>query len=1371
MNYRIAFILRGVALLAVLPTSVYGQQDRIIGRVDSLQPLALRGNVNPNANVQFDTGPIDPSMRLNHVMLMLKRSDAQQAALDQLLADQQNRSSPNYHNWLTPEQFGDRFAISPNDTAQLSSWLQSQGLVVDEVARSRNWIWFSGTAGQVQTALHTTIRHYRVDGELHFANADEPSVPASIGPLVIGILGLDDFQPKSPQNNSHRLYTSPNGGHLLAPDDFATIYDLFPLYNGGFDGSGQKIVVIGRSDVALADIQLFRKFFNLPMNDPQLLLVPGSSDPGTNGVSPGDELEADLDIEWSGAVARNASIIYVYSTNVATISIPYAIDQNLAPIITYSFGGCEQQKSPNTISTTRALAQQANAQGVTWLASSGDSGAAGCDPDFSNPVASYGLGVSFPASLPEVTGVGGTEFVGGGTYWSTSNSINFASALSYIPEQGWNDSGSNGLASSGGGFSTLFAQPTWQTGPGVPNGSGRTVPDVSLSAGGDGVGYLIVEGGQLALVEGTSAATPTFAGILALVNQYQLANGEQTQSGQGNINPNLYSLAQTAANVFHDITTGNNIVPCRLGTPGCSAAGMLGYAAGPGYDLVTGLGSVDGYNLAGALATQWSIPAITLLNPSNVIAGGTFTLAVTGTGFGSGSVVQWMGASLPTTFISGTYLLATVSAALIAVPGSAPVTVLGAHGTSAPSSVVVSPSFGAIFNSQRVTTTPPPASSGCGVTPPAVNSFQGTTATVYLYFLTTLTLSDQLSFDWVAPNGAVVLGISGDNPVPGAGYFCFTRESLPLGNLPFSNIGGTWQARVFDKGILLFSIPFTVDLPLGGQSFSASASGGSVTFTLPAGFPWIATSTANWITFTGSGSGLGSGTLNYQVAANSGTDRSGVITIGDYGFTVEQEAASIFGLSLIGSMPHIAAQENWTTTFTMVNNTSLSNQARLNLFGSNIDASGSGNPLLLPLSFPQQPGFGSLLGASLDNTLAPFASWIVGTTEETAGAVQTGSAQALATGALGGFAIFHRISDNQEAVVPLTPGAPNAPSYLLSFDNTNGIVTAAAVANVATQAANLGYIIRDDTGAKIASGSISLPGSGQTSFDLPDPVNGFPATVGIRGTVEFDTPPGGQISVLGIRNTPQVTATGTVTTLTTVPALANVATGGGSFAFVASGGDGWQTTFVLVNAGSAPAPATLRFRDPNGNPLPLPISYPQIGAVVTNVSSISPTIAAGATLLVQSTGAPSLLTGSAQLTSAGNVSGFVIFRHNGQEAVVPMESRNASAYLLAFDNTNGTATGIAVNNVSASVSPVNIPVVVRNDSGAQLATHTLTLAANGGLSGDLAETLNGQILFPETANIRGTVEFDAPSATVQIGVIGIRTPATQTYTSLPALVK
>jgi hypothetical protein len=261
------------------------------------------------------------------------------------------------------------------------------------------------------------------------------------------------------------------------------------------------------------------------------------------------------------------------------------------------------------------------------------------------------------------------------------------------------------------------------------------------------------------------------------------------------------------------------------------------------------------------------------------------------------------------------------------------------------------------------------------------------------------------------------------------------------------------------------------------------------------------------------------------------------------------------------------------------------------------------------------------------------------------------------------------------------------------------------------------------------------------------------------GTVEFDTPAGGQISILGIRFSPPNNA------LTTIPALANIGIGGGSIAHLASGGDGWETTFVLVNTGINSAEATLSFfNDVTGSPLSLPITYVQAGNN-TVASSITQTLAAGAMLIVASAGPPQLLTGSAQLSTNGHVTGFVIFRHNDQEAVVPLESRRTAGYIIAFDNTNGTATGVALNAVSAQ--QVNVPVVVRDETGVKIETDTITLNANG----HYAFTL-GSDRYPATANIRGTIEFDTPAG-AQIGALGIRIPkgAAHTYTTLPALAK
>ncbi len=365
----------------------------------------------------------------------------------------------------------------------------------------------------------------------------------------------------------------------------------------------------------------------------------------------------------------------------------------------------------------------------------------------------------------------------------------------------------------------------------------------------------------------------------------------------------------------------------------------------------------------------------------------------------------------------------------------------------------------------------------------------------------------------------------------------------------------------------------------GAQEFSVLGGTGTVTVTAPTGCAWSATNAVSFVTFTGATSGNGNGTVTFQVAANSGGDRSGSFTVAGLSFVVGQQSATVTGLNFIGSMPHMAAQENWTTTFTLVNTSAASTQTRLSFIGDN------GSALPLTLDFPQPPALNGLLAASIDNTIASNASLVVQTAGPQVPPVQTGSAQIAATGATAGFAIFHLIPGAQEAVVPLE--TRNASSYLLAFDNTNGVVLGIAVANISTQAATIQVVIRDNTGIQIASGALpALAAGGHTAFVLSDL---FPVTANKNGTVEFDTPSGGQISVLGIRTTPL----GTSNTLTTIPALANIGTGGGSIAHIAVS-NGWQTTFVLVNAGTTPSLANLNFFDDNGKPLPLSVIIPAV---------------------------------------------------------------------------------------------------------------------------------------------------------------------------------
>ena len=506
-------------------------------------------------------------------------------------------------------------------------------------------------------------------------------------------------------------------------------------------------------------------------------------------------------------------------------------------------------------------------------------------------------------------------------------------------------------------------------------------------------------------------------------------------------------------------------------------------------------------------------------------------------------------------------------------------------------------------------------------------------------------------------------------------------------------------------------------------------------------FSMVFTGGTLWANFYGSGFG----TINTSNGAQT------LVSTG--------KVSAFFGLApyplaapappFIGSMPHLAAEGGWTTTFTLVNKGTTAASAEISFFGPN------GGPLSLPINLPQTSS--STTASSVNQTLAPNASFIMQATGPANVPYLEGSAQlasTAATGTLDGFAIFHFGPSEQEAVVPMETRA--ASSYLLAFDNTNSVLTGVAIANVASASASIPVIIRDEKGNQLSSTSLLLAANGHTSFVLTDPAVGFPVTTNRRGTVEFDTPAGSKISVLGIRF-----AGGTITT---IPSLANVGTSGGLMAHLASGA-GWQTTFALVNSGTTAASATLNFFADSGSAQSLPLTILETG-VASNASSMTQILAPGASVWIQSA-APAtsgLLPGSAQLTTTGNVSGYAIFRYNpnGQEAVVPMESRNASGYLIAFDNTNDTVTGVAINSISSQVA--NISVVIRDDTGNQIGTGSIPLNANGHTSFILTTQ------YPTTANIRGTVEFDTPAG-AEISVLGIRSPPALTFTTLPPLAK
>ena len=573
----------------------------------------------------MDRGRADGGQRLSRITVNLQRTAERQAALERLLQEQEDPASPNYRRWLTPEEFGARFGLAPEAVERAAAWLRAQGLRVASIARGGGWIVASGSVAQAERAFHTEIHRYEAGGRMHYAPAGPVEIPAELRGLAGSVRGLDDFGWEAPRR-WQTLYTASNGTHMLAPGDVANIYGIAHLQAGpnAPKGAGQKIAVAGQSAIDPADIRLFRSTFGLSKNEPTAILA--GDDPGIDRDGPLQE--ADADIEWAGAIAPDAQVVYVYAADVLD-AVQYAIDQNVAPVISLSYGTCETNLSRELVLAAQALAQQANAQGITWVGASGDTGA-GCDQKLP---ATHGLGVLVPVSIPEVTGVGGTEFNEGGqdyNYWEPYGAQvgPYTTAFGYIPETAWNDSTSVAAYAGGGGASVVFAKPAWQTGPGVPDNGARNVPDLSFSASEAHDPYLVVTGGQTYAYGGTSVAAPLFAGVLALANQV-VAASDSGPAGLGNVNPSLYALAQPTGPVpitpFRDITTGNNMVACATGTPDC-VNGTMGYAAGPGYDQVTGLGSlyVEGFVLGYRIATVTALQ----ISPTQLMTGGSVTWTV-----------------------------------------------------------------------------------------------------------------------------------------------------------------------------------------------------------------------------------------------------------------------------------------------------------------------------------------------------------------------------------------------------------------------------------------------------------------------------------------------------------------------------------------------------------------------------------------------------------------------------------------------------------------------------------------------------------------------------------------------------------------------
>ncbi len=654
------------ALLSLVSVQTALSQTRIASVVNNNERVAVRGTTPALIKTSTDTGRMTAGQNLGRMILQLAPSPEQDQAAAKFVKALHDPSSPSYHKWLTPAQFGQLYGVSDFDAAQVQHWLQSRGLTVHEVAQSHRFIVFSGTVSQVEDAFATQMHTYSYKNTTFISNSTDIQIPAALQPVVKGVVRLHS-DPHTPNafmggkvyfKKSPGLFSFSDGSHYLTPADFAKIYDLQPLYDAGIDGTGQTIAIVGRSNIDPQDISDFRSILGLPANPPQVIV---------NGDDPGmtfDDLpEATLDVTWSGAVAPMATIMFVVSqSNFADgvdVSAAYIVDHNVAPVMSTSYGSCEQNMGTVATGFYNSLWQQAAAEGITSFVSAGDNGGAGCDSPGAGLYAT-GLAVNGIASTPYNVAVGGTQFDdtdNPSAYWSDTNDPTTGlSALGYIPEKVWNESSADPnyplLWAAGGGVSTLYAKPDWQSAPGVPNDGMRDLPDLSLTAAGHD-GYLLCiyrtcdSGPYFYSFGGTSASSPAVAGIMALVNQKL---GGQPQ---GMANYVFYRLASTPG-VFHDTTRGDNKVPDQFGQY------TVGYAAGTGYDQASGLGSFD----ANALVNNWQSASAALSSTITlklaagqtfpVVHGAPITFAATVKCSGTGCAVPTGTVSITATSATGT---------------------------------------------------------------------------------------------------------------------------------------------------------------------------------------------------------------------------------------------------------------------------------------------------------------------------------------------------------------------------------------------------------------------------------------------------------------------------------------------------------------------------------------------------------------------------------------------------------------------------------------------------------------------------------------------------------------------------------------------
>lgn len=898
------------------------QRPLITEAIDETQVTRLPGNTHPLARPEFDLGMAPATLPMQRMLLVLKRSPEQEHSLRTLLDNQQDKKAPNYHKWLTPDEYGSQFGPTDADMQTITGWLRAHGFEVGST-KGRTLLEFSGSASQVQEAFHTTIHKYLVNGEQHWANANDPSIPTALVPAVAGVMTLHNFisKPQShfskepvlakftPGGKPQVTFPAQNGQpvvNALEPQDYAVIYNIRPAYSS-WTGQGMKIGVIGRSDLYNGG-QDFDNFMTEVGSGPNIFggsylnVIIDGPDPGVSDV--GDEFESTLDTTWSGAIAPGATINFVVSgstnnTDGIDLSELYIAENNIADIMTESYSACEYFATDARLQGISALAEQIAAQGITYFVSAGDDGAEGCD-DPNSTVAQYPISVNAFASTAFTVAVGGTMFNENGDptkYWTSTPPIS-ETAISYIPENVWNESSpTNGLWSGSGGASagnigdTLISpvgttggvpKPSWQSGVAalnIPADGVRDLPDVSLTAAGHDPYVICWQGscvpnsqGELYVyfVYGTSASAPSMAAIMALIDQsaggrqgqanyvfYALASSQAKQGlYPSQCNGSETSGTLNSACIFNDVTVGNNVVPGEVGTD---------YQAGAGYDLASGLGSVNVANLISNWSTvEFNATSTTLNmspNPVNITHGQSVNVSATVTpnspgATPTGDVVLYISTGAPPVTMDQFHLSGgTVSGSTHSLPGEIGSYSVWAHyggdGTFAPS------------DSSSTTVTVTPEQSTTALSLIVTDLFGNPLTSPYPFGSLVMVRADIAGKSgYGIPTGQVTFTDT-FGPLPSSNPQ--VSPPVPVVNNPSLNSQGNTSIGdaivSFDAGNHSISGSYS-----GDTSFNASSSTSPVTFTIQPGF------------------GLISGPTNVQISAPGGTGTSTVGIIASTGF-------------------------------------------------------------------------------------------------------------------------------------------------------------------------------------------------------------------------------------------------------------------------------------------------------------------------------------------------------------------------------------------------------------------------------------------------------------------------------------------------------